>query len=266
MKTKYFLSAVLLSLVCLLAGCAQTPSGVPPMPKRIVDISPTITPDMPLRSLGAKFLKDFDFPEKLEWETRIEDGDIYFSDTFVTLFTHVGPHHDAPNHIIKGASGTDSFPLEKFYGQARIFDFRAKPKDEPLTRADFEGKGIEPGDIVIAFVGYTPPTSDDELPSYAYLSGEAAEYLATIPVKAFASDMPSLGSIKSYYKLPKEGVTGSKNLAPEHYAFLSREIPNIEGLANLEELVGEANIVFVGFPLKLKDSDAGPIRAAALVY
>ena len=251
---------------CLwLSGCAQQPAE-PAMPKRIVDITPTITQDMPLRAVGAKFLKDFGYPEKLEWETRIEDGDIYMSDTFVTLFTHVGPHHDAPSHIIKGAKPTDQFPLDKFFGRAMIFDFRDQPKDEPLTRADFEGRRIEPGDIVIAFTGYQPPTGPEELPSYAYLGGDAAEYLASIPIKAFTSDMPSLGSIKGYYKLMEEGVKGSENFLPEHYAFLSREIPNIEGLVNLEALLGEENIVFVGFPLKLKDSDAGPIRAAALVY
>ena len=260
-------SVLLAALVSGLLGCATAPTdGVPAMPRRIVDITPTITPDMPVRAVGAKFLKDFGYPEKLDWETRIEDGDVYLSDTFVTLFTHVGPHHDAPSHIIKGAKPTDQFPLDKFMGPAKLFDFRDKPKDEPLTRADFEGRGIEPGDIVIAFTGYEPPTGPEELPSYAYLSGEAAEYLASIPIKAFTSDMPSLGSIKGYYKLLEEGVKGSENFLPEHYAFLSREIPNIEGLVNLEELVGEEHIVFVGFPLKLKDSDAGPIRAPALVY
>ena len=266
MNTRNALVFVLLVFFTLAsAGCAA-PAGETPTPKRIVDLTPTITEDMPRRAVGAKFLKDFGYPEKLDWEIRVEDGDFYVSDTFVTLFTHVGPHHDAPNHIIKGAKSTDEFPLDKFFGRARLFDFRDEPKDEPLTRADFEGRGIKPGDIVIAFTGYTPPTEPGELPSYAYLSGEAAEYLASIPVKAFTSDMPSLGSIRRYYKLIEEGVKGSENFAPEHYAFLSREIPNIEGLVNLEALLGEEHIVFVGFPLKLKDSDAGPIRAAALVY
>jgi kynurenine formamidase len=35
---------------------------------------------------------------------------------------------------------------------------------------------------------------------------------------------------------------------------------------NLESLVGEEEIVFVGSPLKFKDSDGGPMRVAALVY
>jgi len=93
-----------------------------------------------------------------------------------------------------------------------------------------------------------------------------AVFISTDPIKAFASDMPSLGSMKGYMKLIEQGVTGSENICPEHIAFLSREIPNIEGLVNLESLVGEEEIMFVGFPLKIQDGNGAPMRAAALVY
>ena len=119
---------------------------------------------------------------------------------------------------------------------------------------------------MIVFVDYEAPTAPGELPSYAYLSGEAAEYLAALPIKAFASNMPSLGNVKRYFKLIEEGHTGSEDLFPEHHAFLSRDIPNIEGLANLEDLVGAEDIGFVGFPLKIKDGNGAPLRPAALVY
>ena len=39
-----------------------------------------------------------------------------------------------------------------------------------------------------------------------------------------------------------------------------------EGLVYLESLVGEKEIVFVGFPLKFEDGDGAPLRATALVY
>jgi kynurenine formamidase len=46
------------------------------------------------------------------------------------------------------------------------------------------------------------------------------------------------------------------------------EIPVIEQLVNLNAIVGEEDVVFVGFPLKLtgKAGDAGVMRAVALVY
>ena len=196
-RASLFLLSVFL---LLLAACSQQ-QGAPMMTKRIVDLSPTISEDLPVRTVGSKFLADFGYPERTTFEHKITEEPFYAADSFLTLFNHAGPHHDAPSHIIQGAASTDQFPLEKFFGRARLFDFRSKPKNRPLTRADFEGTGIQPGEVVIVLVGYTPPTDPDELPSYAYLSGEAAEYLAGIPVKAFTSDMPSLGSIRRYLQL-----------------------------------------------------------------
>jgi len=186
----------------------------------------------------------------------------YVQMSYLTIPTHVGPHVDPPNHGIKGAKGVDRLSLEKFYGRARVLDFRDRPKEAPLLVSDFEDRGIEAGDIVIAFVGYVPPSEPDELPSHPYLSEEAAEYLANLPVKAFASDMPSIGSARVAAELIERGEAPGK----EHLALLSREIPNIEGLTNLEAIVDEQYVVFVGFPLKIEDGNGGPMRAVALVY
>jgi kynurenine formamidase len=237
------------------------------MPKAIIDLSPTIGEDIPLSSLGAAMLQALQLRDSTRIEPIITEEPFYVAMSYITLWNHVGSHHDPPNHVIKGAASTDQISLEKFYGKAKVFDFRAKRNDEALLRSDFENKGIEPGDIVIAFVGYAPPTEPDELPSYAYLSGEAAEYLATIPVKAFATDLPALMGVKAFFELfQQEGLRGSENFLPEHYAFLSRGIPAIEGLVNLERIVGEDNIIFAGFPLKIQDGNGGPLRAAGLVY
>jgi kynurenine formamidase len=236
------------------------------MPKEIIDLSPAITEDLNVKTVGHKFNHDFGMRDTTKFEHHVTEDPLYVANSYITLYNHVGPHHDPPNHVIKGAKSTDQIPLEKFYGKAKVFDFRSKAGDTPLVKSDFEGKGIEPGDIIIAFVGYHPPTTADEVPSYAYLSKEAAEYLASVPIKAFATDMPSIGSFKRYYQLQQQGVRGSENFLPEHYALLAREIPNIEGLVNLENIVGKSTLVFVGFPLKIKDGNGSPMRAAALVY
>jgi kynurenine formamidase len=239
----------------------------PQMPKTIVDLSPTIGEDVPLTTHGAALLKALHVRDSTKIEHDITEEPFYVAMSYITLWNHVGSHHDPPSHVIKGGPSTDHIPLEKFFGRAKVLDFRAKLKDEPLLRSDYENKGIEPGDIVIAFVGYTPPTKPDELPSYAYLSGDAAEFLANIPVKAFATDMPALMGTKAFFQLfQQEELRGSDNFLPEHYAFLSRGIPAIEGLVNLERIVGEDKVIFAGFPLKIKDGNGAPLRAAALVY
>jgi kynurenine formamidase len=240
------------------------------MPRVIVDLSPTITPDMPIRThgpaLGNMISTGFGLSSETSFEVHVEEERFYRAMSVYKIFNHVGPHYDPPSHMIKGGMTVDGTPLDKFFGRVRLFEFQGRPPGEPLLRSDFEGAGIEAGEIVIAFVGYEAPTDPETLPAYPYLSGDAAEYLASIPIKAFACDMPSLGSIHRYDALVAEGKTGSATIFAEHYAFASRDIPAIEGLVNLEQLVHEDEVVFVGFPLKFEDGDGGPMRAAALVY
>lgn len=235
-------------------------------PRAIVDLSPSLTEDYPVRALGEKLIADFGYRPRTRFEPIVQHEPFYVADAYITLFNHVGPHHDPPSHMIQGAASTDQIPLERFVGPARLLDFRDFPRDEPIGPDDLEPWGIQPGEIVIVATGYTPPQGPAELPSYPYLSGEAAEYLARLPVKAFASDMPSLGSIKRYYELRERGVRGVQGNRPEHYAFLSRGIPNIEGLVNLEALIGESEMLFVGAPLKIADGNGAPMRAMAFLY
>ena len=257
----------LLGLGCFV-GCRQQPApSTFVRPRAVVDLSPVIGEDAPVRLLGRKFLKDFGLPESTTFHHTVSEVPAYVADSRLELFNHVGPHHDAPNHAIKGARGTDTFPLDQFIGTAKVLDFRDRAKDAPLSRADFVGRGLVAGDVVIAYVGYLPPTDPNDYPSYAYLSGEAAEYLATLPVRLFATDMPSLAGLKNIAAIMAKGeLKGSQAIVPEHYAFLSRNVPSVEGLVNLDQIVNEAHVVFVGFPLKVKDGNAGPMRAAALVY
>lgn len=242
------------------------PAGKFVLPKRFVDLSPALTEDAPVRLVGLRAAQLAQWPAKTSFKRNVLDrGNVYASDSIYELVSHVGAHVDPASHIIKGGLSADSYPLGRFIGRARVLDFRSQPRDEAITGDDLKNKGIEAGDIVIVFTGYQPPTSDSDWPSYPYLSGEAAEWLARLPVKAFATDMPSLASLRRVPELFRTGKSAAE-VAPEHLAFLSREIPAIEGLTNLESLVGESNVVFVGFPLKVKDSDGGLMRAVGLVY
>lgn len=65
-----------------------------------------------------------------------------------------------------------------------------------------------------------------------------------------------------------QGITVMEEFAPVHYAFLSRDVPIIEGLQNLKAVAGYQEVVFAGFPLKTtgKAGDAAPMRAVAMIY
>ncbi len=257
--------SLLLAGALLLSACATGPA-TSTAPRAIVDLSPGVGEDFALQSLGRKLVKLFGLRERTKFEHVVVEDPHYTAMSYVTLFTHGGPHHDPPSHVIKGAASSDEIPLDRFFGRARVLDFRKQPRDAPLRVSDFAEEGIAPGEIVIAVVGYNPPQDPDEYPSFPSLSGEAAEYLATLPVKAFATDMCCLVSPVELEQRLAAGLRGSENTLPEHYAFMSRGIPVIEALVNLEPLVGEEHVVFVGFPLKLKGGTGGLMRAAALVY
>ena len=253
-----------LLITILAVGCAEQEKATP-VPNRVIDLSPTFRPSSPTELLGNVIPQAFGMPTETTFDHHFQTEPLYLEMSTITLMDHVGPHVDAPIHLIEGGKTVEEMPLDQLIGPARVLDFRAKTTDEPLLPGDFKGLGIKPDDVVVVFVGYVPPTSPDGVPSYAYLSGEAAEYLASIPVRAFASDMPSTGSLRRYGNLMAEDPT-SEHVFPEHIAFLQRGIPLIEGLVNIEELIGEDSIVFVAFPLKLEGASGGLTRAAALVY
>ncbi len=237
-----------------------------PLPTRVVDLSPLVTEDLPLRVWGKKLLTDWGFRLTNEFEDVGAEEPFYVVNSDWTLSNHGGAHLDAPNHMEKGAKSIDQYSLEELIGRARLLDFRAKPADEPISLAEIEETEIRAGEIALLMVGYSPPVGDDELPSYPYLSREAAEYLAALPVKAFGTDAFSVESVIRMYEAIEGGATGYEGVAPLHRVFLGREIPVFEMLENLEELIGLEKFVFVGFPLKVKGSNGSPIRAAALVY
>ena len=95
---------------------------------------------------------------------------------------------------------------------------------------------------------------------------EYAVYLASIPVKAIATDAFSIESFNGFAEGVEAGLNGYKNLIPNHYAILTKEIPLFEALEDLSPLLDKENVIFVGFPLKFKNGNGSPIRAVAFVY
>ncbi len=166
-----------------------------PLPNRIVDLSPLVTEDLPLRVWGKKMLTDWGFKLTNEFVDVGAEEPFYVMNSYWTLFNHGGAHLDAPNHMEKGARSVEQYSLEELIGRARLLDFRTSPADQPIPLKAIEQTKIQPGEIALLMVGYSPPVGDDELPSYPYLSKEAAEYLATLPVKAFGTDAFSVESV-----------------------------------------------------------------------
>lgn len=69
----------------------------------------------------------------------------------------------------------------------------------------------------------------------------------------FGTDAASVEGFKSAGEgLNPEAEHTFECVLPVHHAFLSRGIPVLEQLANVEQLLGVESAVFVGLPLKVR--------------
>ena len=258
------LSVVLLSATACTRENADV-SVVPPFqPLEVIDLGALITEDLPERVWGKAQLAAFglDRPnsfEVVEWSF----GEVEGSNAFYTLANHGGPHLDAPNHMGLGP-GLDAYPIESFSGPLKVVDVRDLPPGRTVPREAFTEASIDAGDIVAIYTGYTPPTTDEELPVTIALSRDAAEYLAEIPVRAFATDAWSVANLQD--QTPVESDNAVAQVVPIHHSFLSRGIPIYEQLFNLDKTLDKGRMYFVGVPLNIRDGDGMVVRPVVLVY
>jgi arylformamidase len=256
---------VALLLVAGLLGCRTETAATLPMPKKIIDLSPVITEDLPLRQFGHRACEFLGLKERLAFTPVTPSKESYsFGLTYFELASNVGAHLDAPARLLKGGERADQVPLDKLYGRARFIDLRWKDRHSPLQITDLENYQVLANEILILFVGYSQP-QDEDWPSYPPLSAQAAQWLVAKKIRALATDMPSIGSYSRYADLMDKNRPPEEVWA-ERLAFFQAGIPVVEGLGNLGHLIGEKNVVFVGFPLAVADRSGAPMRAAALVF
>ncbi len=175
----------------------------------------------------------------------------------IRLGSHTGTHVDAPVHAILGAPTLDAIPLENFIGPCRVLDFslghsptgEAKELGEAVTKEFLESKDIKPGERILlktknSLRGYAKFYDD-----FIYLDGDAAEYLAGLHIQLIGID---------YLSIKKRGSADNR----PHLAFLSKDIPIIEGLNLAQAKEGEYDLYCL--PLRLTGIDGAPARAVLI--
>jgi kynurenine formamidase len=173
----------------------------------------------------------------------------------ITMGSHNGTHFDAPLHFVEGGVGVDQVPLKLLIGDAVVLDLTYLKPGQPVTLNDLKkfDKKIKRGDIVLLCTGMSKLWGDPKfLTNYPFLTQEVAEWLVKKGVKSVGMDWLSI-----------EQYGNAK--APVHHILLSKGVPIIESLANLEKIKGR-RIFFVCLPIKLKDVDGAPARAVAVEF
>lgn len=181
---------------------------------------------------------------------------------YLSMSDHAGTHVDAPCHFNPSpdAPGIDQVPLEDFFTEAVCLDLSHIPLKSDITVPDLEKAeaaadvSIKSGDTVLLYTGFSEKTLGTPafVTDFQGLTKESAGWLGAKGIKMFGVEAISPGR-------------PGKNNFEVHNVCRDMGFTHIEGLTNLDKLVGKGRFRFIGFPLKIKGGTGSPIRAVAWI-
>lgn len=152
-----------------------------------------------------------------------------------TVRSHHGTHIDYPLHMVADGKTQNDYDLDKHIGTGKIFDVRGKRHiDENLD-------SVEEGDIVLFCTG---SSGHNQAP---VITQQFADALVAKKVKMIGLDTWSADKGAPF---------------PIHKTLLGNDILIVEGLTNLDKLLGKKFKVYVA-PLKMDNFDGSPCRVFA---
>ena len=192
------------------------------------------------------------------------------------ISTHAGTHLDAPWHYGptsegKPAKTIDEIPLEWCYSDGAVLDFTHKKAGELISAENVQEAlakihyKLKPFDIVLirtdASKHYGRPGYEGMHPG---MGRESTLWLIEQGIKvmgidAWGWDRPLQAMMKAY-------ESGAKDVFwAGHFAGKEKEYCHLENLANLDQLSPPYGFKVAVFPVKLKSSSSGWVRAVAII-
>ena len=157
-----------------------------------------------------------------------------------------------------GARGIDEMPLHNFFTEALCLDLAHKPLKSDIsievlqTAEQAAGVTIKAKDTVLLHMDFhrrcfgTPGYFTD----FPGLTKASATWLGDKGITMFGVEGVSPGR-------------PGRNNFEVHHVCRDLGFTHIEGLCNLDKLVGKGRFRFIGLPLKIKGGTGSPIRAVA---
>jgi len=215
---------------------------------------------------------DFLFGAKKE---DLVDG-LGWADDAVSLSAHAGTHVDAPWHYSplsenKKARTIDEMPLDWFFHDGVVLDFRHKPQGAGISANDLKGVlkkigyALKPWDIVLIQTGADKLWGKPEyFTSGCGMTEEATLWLIekgcrVMGIDAWGWDRP-FDAIKEDFERTRD----KSLLWTAHKAGIKKEYCHIEKLANLHALPQPFGFKVACFPVKLTGGSAGWTRVVAI--
>ncbi|MEL9915127.1 MAG: cyclase family protein [Candidatus Aenigmatarchaeota archaeon] len=192
------------------------------------------------------------------------------------MITHSGTHVDAPWHYSPVSEGRrartiDEMPLEFFYGDGVLLDFRHKLAGETITAGEIKEAlqkidyKLKPFDIVLIMTGWDKKIGTPEYFDNPGLNFEAVNWIVEQGVKLIGIDAYSLD--RSFAKMKKDynDSKDGRKIWEAHFAGIQKEYLHIEKLANLDKLPKPYGFKVLAFPIKIYKASAAPARVVAIL-
>ena len=225
---------------------------------QLVDLSRDITHMMPrLPNHPSIIVTDYASHD----EVRVADGYEFTCATkAISMGDHAGTHVDAPIHFDShsDAHSIDEVPLEDFFTEAVCLDLSHKELKSDISIAELEeavevaGIDIRPRDTVLLHMNFYNRSygTPGYLTDFPGLTKESAAWLGDKKIVSFGVEAVSPGR-------------PGRNNFEVHHVCRDMGFTHMEGLVNLEKVVGKGRFKFIGFPLKIAGGTGSPIRAVA---
>lgn len=224
--------------------------------KRITDLSHRMVPGEEEFTLEIETHNADEFMAKTgraSTHTIERREDIWYIIQDVKMSSHVGTHVEFPYHHLKEGKSAADYPLDRLYGDAVLFDFSHKKKDEEITKQEIIDSGVEvrKGDIAIIRTDMHKLWKTPQGHDRPVLSLEATSYLVEeIGIHTIATDATGLE------------VRGRDD-QPVHVMLFENDVAMVESLTNLDQLKSTRFEILI-LPLPVEGMDSCPVRALAL--
>jgi len=230
-------------------------------PSEVVDLSNPIDDRMP----GWPTLPSVTI-DQTQWAAR--DG---VTMEQLSMPSHTATHIDAPLHFIPEGKTLDDYPIDHFMGPGVAIDIGPKSPEEAITTSDLEAYESEIADseVVMLHTGWDEyyGKTDEYLFEFPFLSGEAAEYLASFDdLKAVGTEGASVGGFTE--EVPGHGPATDVDPADSHIPLFENDITPIEEVRNLDQVLDgddSQRAYFLYPPLNYQGTSGASVRAFAFL-
>ena len=211
---------------------------------QIIDLTQIIEENMPV-------YPDTQGPEFSLSGTYEADG---FRETRLSMCSHNGTHMDAPFHIFEDGTPLETFSLSRFVGLGLVIDCRDIGGDEeiPMEKIERVRSLADQAEYLLFLTGWSRFWGQDiYFEKYPVISEEICRYVIASGKKGIGLDTVSVDPVSDLH-------------LTRHRMLLENEILIVENLKNVE-LLGENLFTFAALPLKFRNSDGAPVRAAGIL-